>query len=100
VGDDVYACEVVSAADDYRYAGLSGEPAELRPTQLPADITERCIDAARALGLHFAGIDLRLAPDGRWFCFEVNPSPGFTYYEAHTRQPIADAVANLLANAR
>ena len=55
--------------------------------------------AARTLGLHFAGIDLRRAPDGRWFCFEVNPSPGFTYYEAHTGQPIADAVASYLAAA-
>lgn len=43
-----------------------------------------------------AGIDLKLAPDGRVFCLEVNPSPVFSYYEQHTGQPIADAVARLL----
>ena len=99
VGDDLFACEVLSEADDYRYAGLTGEPAILRDVRLPADVAERCLSAARLLGLQVAGIDLRRAPDGRWFCFEVNPSPGFTYYEANTGQPIADAIAGLLASA-
>ena len=96
VGDEVFACKVISNADDYRYAGLHGEPARLLKVTLPVDVAERCVSIARSLGLHLAGIDLRLAPDGRWFCFEVNPSPGFTYYEAHTGQPIADAIASFL----
>ena len=96
VGDDVFATEVFSDADDYRYGALAGQPAELRNARLPDEVAERCIEVTRALGLHFSGIDLRRAPDGRWFAFEVNPSPGFTYYEANTGQPIADAVANLL----
>jgi D-alanine-D-alanine ligase-like ATP-grasp enzyme len=43
-----------------------------------------------------AGVDLRLTPDGGWTCFEVNPSPGFLYYESATGQPITEAVADLL----
>ena len=31
--------------------------------------------------------------------FEVNPSPGFTYYETNTGQPIAAAIASLLVDA-
>lgn len=97
VGDDVFACEILSDAEDYRYAALRGEaPPTVRSCALPADVAARCVELARSLELPFAGIDLRLAPDGRWFCFEVNPSPGFTYYEAHTGAPIADAVASLL----
>jgi glutathione synthase/RimK-type ligase-like ATP-grasp enzyme len=99
VGDDIFACEVLSDADDYRYAGLHGEPASLRVARLPDDVAERCVAVTRLLGLHLAGIDLRRAPDGRWFCFEVNPSPGFSYYEAHTGQPIADAIASYLVSA-
>jgi glutathione synthase/RimK-type ligase-like ATP-grasp enzyme len=99
VGDDIFACEVFSDADDYRYAGMSGEPAQIRSTRIPDDIAERCVTVTHALGLRLSGVDLRRAPDGRWFCFEVNPSPAFTYYEAHTGQPIADAVASLLASA-
>jgi glutathione synthase/RimK-type ligase-like ATP-grasp enzyme len=51
---------------------------------------------AAAMGLALAGIDLRRTDKGEWFCFEVNPSPAFTYYEEATGQPITDAVARLL----
>ena len=46
-----------------------------------------------------AALDLRRTPDGEWYCFEVNPSPGFTYYESNTGQPIAAAIAGLLTAA-
>jgi len=49
------------------------------------------------MGLGFAGIDLRRTPDGELICFEVNPSPAFSYYEAQTGQPIAEALAAYLA---
>jgi len=100
VGDDVFACEVLSDADDYRYAERAGGSVEIRDVRLPDDVAERCVAVTHALGLHLSGIDLRHAPDGRWFGFEVNPSPGFTYYEDRTGQPIASAVASLLTSAR
>jgi hypothetical protein len=46
--------------------------------------------------LSVAGLDLRRTPGGDWFCFEVNPSPAFTYYEQITSQPIGQALALLL----
>jgi len=93
VGEQVFGCEIESSADDYRYAG-SGLCA--RPLVVPAEVAERCLGLARDLGLPVAGIDLRRRTDGRWCCFEVNPSPAFTYYEQVTGQPIARAVAKLL----
>jgi glutathione synthase/RimK-type ligase-like ATP-grasp enzyme len=48
-------------------------------------------------GLAFAGIDLKITPAGEIFCFEVNPSPDFSFYEANTGQPIASALARYLA---
>jgi glutathione synthase/RimK-type ligase-like ATP-grasp enzyme len=98
VGGEVFPTEVRSAAVDYRYAARDDEPIDLVPTILPATVSERCITLARALGLEFAGIDLLLTNDGRWFCFEVNPSPGFNWFESMTGQPIAAAVARLLAS--
>lgn len=93
----VFATRIVSAATDYRYAGDQvGRPAELCPHELDDAVAERCVTLTRALGLAFAGIDLKLAADGRIICFEVNPSPGFSYYEANTAQPIAAAVAGYL----
>jgi D-alanine-D-alanine ligase-like ATP-grasp enzyme len=46
-----------------------------------------------------AGIDLRRTPAGEWYCFEVNPSPAFTFYQDASRPPIAEAIARLLASA-
>jgi glutathione synthase/RimK-type ligase-like ATP-grasp enzyme len=96
VGDDIFACEIVSAADDYRYGARQGHEVELRACALPPDCAERCLRLARSLKLPVAGIDLRRTPDGEWFCFEANPSPAFSYYESSTGQPIADAIAALL----
>ena len=57
------------------------------------DLARRCVSLAHALELPLAGIDLRITPTGRVVCFEVNPSPAFSYYESHTGQPIAAAIA-------
>lgn len=98
VGDEVFASEVVSEADDYRYPGE--HEVEVRACRLPRDIEERCRRLATAVRLPVAGIDLRRTPEGDWYCFEVNPSPAFTYYAERTGQAIGRAVARLLAAGR
>jgi hypothetical protein len=40
---------------------------------------------------------LKVTQDNRVYCFEVNPSPAFSYYEANTGKPIAQAIAAYLA---
>ncbi len=97
VGDAVFASRVESNADDYRYAQA---PPRIVGTALPPEIARRCVGLAKALELPLAGIDLRVTASGEWFCFEVNPSPAFTYYEAATGQPIAAAIARLLTAPR
>jgi glutathione synthase/RimK-type ligase-like ATP-grasp enzyme len=97
VGGDAFSCSIVSDADDYRYARMSGGIVHLEACDPPDEIVQRAIELTAALGLLLSGIDLRRTADGRWYCFEVNPSPGFTYYEDQTGLPIADAIAALLA---
>jgi glutathione synthase/RimK-type ligase-like ATP-grasp enzyme len=96
VGNELFASEVVSEAEDYRYPG--GQPVEIRTCSLPREVEDRCRALAVAARLPLAGIDLRRTPEGDWYCFEVNPSPAFTYYESRTGQPIGAAVARLLAS--
>jgi glutathione synthase/RimK-type ligase-like ATP-grasp enzyme len=97
VGHEAFATAVDSDADDYRYAAQQGgSPARLSAVDLDAGILQRCVELTAGLRLAFSGIDLRLCPDGRVFCFEVNPCPGYTYYESHTGQPISAAVARYL----
>jgi hypothetical protein len=96
-GDDVFACTITSSASDYRYPRVEEEAPDIQTLDLPPDLADRCRRLAASMSLSLAGIDLRVTPEGQWFCFEVNPSPGFTYYEHATGQPIADSVARLLA---
>jgi len=97
IDQKLFATEIVSDATDYRYAARDGRPADLRAIDLDDAVATRCVALAADLGLPFAGIDLRRTPEGEWVCFEVNPSPGFSFYESQTRQPIARAVARYLA---
>jgi hypothetical protein len=98
VGAEVFCTEVVSEADDYRYAAEQGATAYVRPAALPPPVADRCRRLARALGLSVAGIDLRRTPAGEWYCFEVNPSPAFSYFDDE-RRSVAGAVADLLVTA-
>ncbi len=98
LGAEVFATRIHSEATDYRYAGAQvGESARLEPYDLPAEIAARCIRLTADLGLLFSGIDLLFAKDGRCICFEANPCPGYSYYEANTGQPISEALVRLLA---
>lgn len=98
VGEEVFACEIDSSAIDYRYPRSEEEFPRIAPCCLPGELADRCRRVAKSLGLDLAGIDLRRTPEGEWYCFEVNPSPEFTFYAEATGQPIDDAVARLLAD--
>jgi glutathione synthase/RimK-type ligase-like ATP-grasp enzyme len=96
IGKALFATELVSEAHDYRYAGRDGASLEAQAINLPDEIAEACLRLAGLCGLELAGIDLRRTHDGRYYCFEVNPSPGFIFFERLTGQPISEAVAKLL----
>lgn len=96
VGERIFAVRVKSEAVDYRYAHRDGLAVTMEPITLPADIEHACRMAASEMNLLLAGIDLKVTPDGDWYCFEVNPSPGFLYYERHSGLPISAALADLL----
>jgi glutathione synthase/RimK-type ligase-like ATP-grasp enzyme len=97
VGRETFATTITAKTTDYRYAYLEGESERLEAMQLSDDFAGRCIALSRALNLGFAGIDLKIARSGEVYCLEVNPCPAFSYYQLHTGQPIAAAVARYLA---
>jgi ribosomal protein S6-L-glutamate ligase RimK-like protein len=98
IGRSVHATEIASTHVDYRYAGQDGGETRLKAISLPRPVRARCVALSRGLGLAFSGIDLMRTAGGDYYCFEVNPQPGYSYYEAHTGQPIAKAVARYLVN--
>jgi hypothetical protein len=100
VGDELYPAEILSDASDYRYARAQGSTVDGRAVDLPPDVADSCLRLARGLGLELSGIDLRRTPDGRYYCFEINPSPGFIFFERLTGQPVSEAVARRLRAGR
>lgn len=96
VGEQLFATRVRSEATDYRYASREGASVEMEPAELPPAVAAACLRISRDLDLLHSGIDLKETPDGEWYCFEVNPCPGFLYYERNTGQPISLALAELL----
>ena len=99
VGDEVFPTKIESTHVDYRYASRQGGSAQLSACVLPDEVAERCVALTRTLGLEFSGVDLMRTDDDAYYCFEVNPQPAFSYFEANTDQPIAAAVARRLADA-
>jgi hypothetical protein len=96
VGNELFSCEISSTEDDYRYPQKRDEHVRVCSCEVEQNIEDRCFELAASMKLPVAGIDLRRTPSGQWYCFEVNPSPGFSFYEEATGQPISEAVARLL----
>jgi glutathione synthase/RimK-type ligase-like ATP-grasp enzyme len=96
VGDRVHACAVDSETLDYRYPE-GGRGTAMTPVELPDDLARRCVRLAEELDLPLAGVDLLHDEDGRWWCFEVNPSPAYSCFEEPTGMPIARSLATWLA---
>jgi glutathione synthase/RimK-type ligase-like ATP-grasp enzyme len=96
VGERLFATRVHTGAVDYRYARQDGFELEMEAAGLPPEIEAACLRLSQRLGLLFAGIDLKETPEGDYYCFEVNPSPGFTFYEVNSGQAISTALSDLL----
>jgi len=97
VGDAVFAARIVSEAVDYRYAGRDGLEVDMLSFRPPESIADRCRALSRNLALPFCGIDFKVQPDGHYVCFEVNPSPAYSYYQEQTGAPISDTLVRYLA---
>lgn len=97
IGNQVFPTKIKTTGIDYRYAHKEvGGSTELKAFKISSKIAESCIAITKKLGLHFSGIDLRFTTDGNVYCFEVNPMPGYSYYENNTGQDISGALAGYL----
>jgi glutathione synthase/RimK-type ligase-like ATP-grasp enzyme len=94
VGSEVLAVRIESDQLDYRYGRT-----RMIATTLPVEVAQRCRRLTAMLGLHFSGIDLMQTPQGEWFCFEVNPSPGYPYFEMLGGQAIGASLARFMMEA-
>jgi len=99
VGGRVLAAEIHSQASahgrhDWRKYDLESTP--YLAHELPVEIERQCLALVRAIGLHYAALDLVLTPDGRYVFLEVNPGGEYHWIEKRTGLPITDALCDLL----
>lgn len=97
VGPEVFATRVETESVDYRYAARDREDVRMLPAELPPEVRLKCVALSETLDLPLCGIDLKVTPAGEWYCFEVNPSPAYSYYEETTGQLISRAIVTYLA---
>jgi hypothetical protein len=89
--NQIFAVRIESDRLDYRYGNT-----KMTAEDLPYDVAQKCHLINEMLGLHFSGIDLMRTDDDEWYCFEVNPSPGYSYFELNGGQPISAMLARFL----
>lgn len=98
IGDQLFATRISSQAVDYRFAIRENRPIRMEKASVPDSVVEECIRLTEECGLLFSGIDLKETSAGDFYCFEINPSPGFSFFERITNQPISLALMSLLGS--
>jgi glutathione synthase/RimK-type ligase-like ATP-grasp enzyme len=98
IGDDIFAAAVDVRDLSYDVDVRLNLEAKHVPHDLPDDVANRLRALMRRLGLVYGAIDLRLTEDGRYIFLEINPAGQFLYVEQQTGQPIAAALAAVLAS--
>ena len=97
IGDRLFAIRIQTDAVDYRYAGEEGYARRMLPTTIPKETATACLQLSQEFGLLMAGIDLKETPAGEYYCFEVNASPAFPFYEEPAHPILTDTLAEFLA---
>ena len=97
IGEHLFPVRIQSQAVDYRYAAQEGYARTMAPAKLPEHVENNCIRLTREFDLTMSGIDLKETPTGEYYCFEVNTSPAFPFYESPARPVVADALGQFLA---
>lgn len=89
VGREAFAERILSDAVDYRARGVDSRH---EPAEVPAALLARMTAASEAMGLAFTGWDFKVDADGRHWCLEVNPSPGYDVYDRRADGAISRAL--------
>ena len=80
---------------DWRLAKSS---AKFKRYQLPQDVTSKCLQLTKTLGLAFGAIDLAIQ-DGIYYFLEINPTGEWAWLVDQSDLPIDEAIASNLLEA-
>jgi glutathione synthase/RimK-type ligase-like ATP-grasp enzyme len=98
VGTQVFAAELRTEESGYAYDfRVDTHHCPTTVHHLPEDVAAALLRLLDVLGLWYGAVDLRRTPEGEYVFLEINPAGQWLFVEYATGQPIAAALAGLLA---
>lgn len=98
VGDQIFPAAIYSPQGAYEFdCRMELGNCRIEATTLPPGVAASLRDLMQRLGIVYGAVDLRRTGDGEHVFLEVNPAGQWLFIEVATQQPIARAVASLLA---
>ena len=96
IGEQVFCTSVTVGGNpirgDWR---LEKTDAEFRPFDLPPQVSAKCLQLTKSLGLVFGAIDLAVQ-QGTYFFLEINPTGEWGWLVDQANLPIDEAIADSL----
>ena len=96
VGQQTFATDIDAPAGYVDWRAAPRETVTYRPTDLPAEVVERCLELCRIAKLSYGAFDFVRQPGGRYMFLEVNPSGQWGWVERATGQRITEAIVDIL----
>lgn len=93
VGNDIHAEKIESDAVDYRDRGVASKHTA---TTIPDELAQRIVSASAEMGLAFTGWDFKVDAEGRFWCLEANPMPGYDVYDRRCGGNITRSIVEYL----
>jgi hypothetical protein len=98
VGEEIFPAAIYSQEMSYKVDyRMELNKVRIEAFRLPEGVNRGLRVLMDRLGLVYGAIDMRLTPDGRCVFLEINPAGQWLFVERCTGQPIALALARILA---
>lgn len=97
VGERLFPAAIHSRGTEYEVDfRMVMASARFEEAILPPEVTESLHALMQRLDLVYGAIDMRQTPDGEFVFLEINPAGQWLFVEERTRQPITEALADLM----
>jgi glutathione synthase/RimK-type ligase-like ATP-grasp enzyme len=101
VGEQVFASRINSQSTTNGFNDLHKFPitdVPKNPVQLDDATTERCLKIMKALDLRYGALDFTIDKKDKVNFLEINPTGDWYWVEHQTKQPITEAMTDLIEN--
>ena len=97
VGSKMFAVKILTDAVDYRYHTSQGSFKKMTPLiNIPDRIKHFVLDYTTKRNIIIAGFDFKVSKNGKWYCLEMNPMPGYDGYDEVLEGVISNSLLNFL----